>query len=575
MRSVLLVIQCLTIALLFFESGYILYKWKTKIQEFLVLICLSTLINSIGYLFAIQASSLGEYLLGLKMSYFGRVWIPFSLLLFVNSLCKVKNNKYILTVLGVIHFLIFGLVATCEYHPFYFKNMYLNTEGIFPSLGFEKGVVYKLYNILILCYMVYGISLLIHTTVKEKNKIQKKRLGLVCAAIFSESVFYLIEIYGNTVGFDDTVTGYGVSSFFMFIAIVKYSLLDNLKIISDYVIDEVSEGIIVINRNKEIEYYNKPALHILPQLHNYSSEIVEKIQESIVNQKPLFIDEKVYTLKQQELTDEGIAIGKVFVITDDTEHYKALALYENYNEELTKQVEEKTKRIREIQNKTILGMAQVIESRDLNTGGHVKRTSDVVKIFSSKLLDSDLGLSKEFLEFVIRSAPMHDLGKIGVDDAILRKQGKFTDEEYELMKKHSEIGASMIDAILTGVEDEEFVKIALNVAHYHHEKVNGKGYPEGLNGEEIPMEARIMALADVFDALVSKRCYKEAFSYDKAFEIIKKDAGTHFDIALSNIFIQCREELEAYYEAEKNPIYSKDGIESVCIRGDKNETGRI
>ena len=202
-------------------------------------------------------------------------------------------------------------------------------------------------------------------------------------------------------------------------------------------------------------------------------------------------------------------------------------------------------------------MAQVIESRDLNTGGHVKRTSDVVRIFSNKLLDSDMGLSKDFLEFVIRSAPMHDLGKIGVDDAILRKQGRFTDEEYEKMKKHSEIGASMIDSILTSVEDEEFVKIALNIAHYHHEKINGKGYPKGLTGEEIPIEARIMALADVFDALVSKRCYKEAFSYDKAFEIIKKDAGTHFDIALANIFIQCRKELEAYYEADKNLIYSK------------------
>ena len=88
-------------------------------------------------------------------------------------------------------------------------------------------------------------------------------------------------------------------------------------------------------------------------------------------------------------------------------------------------------------------------------------------------------------------------------------------------------------------------------AHYHHEKVNGKGYPEGLVGDEIPIEARIMALADVFDALVSKRCYKEAFSYDKAFEIIKNDAGTHFDVALSNIFIQCRKKLEAYYEADK------------------------
>lgn len=555
MRSVLLIIQCLTIALLFFESGYILYKWKTKIQEFLLLICLSTLLNNIGYIFAIQASSLGEYLLGLKMSYFGRVWIPFSLLLFVNSLCKVKNNKYLLTVLGTIHLLIFVMVATCEYHSLYFKNVYLNTEGIFPCLGFEKGIVYKLYNMLILGYMVYGFSTLIYSIVKEKNKIQRKRLCLVCAAIFSESVFYLIEIYGNTVGFDDTVVGYGVSSFFMFIAIIKYSLLDNLKIISDYVIDEVSEGIVVININKEIEYYNKPALDILPKLHSNSFETLEKMQESIINQTPLFINDKIYTLKQQELIDEGMVIGTIFVITDDTEHYKALTLYENYNEELTNQVEEKTKRIREIQNKTILGMAQVIESRDLNTGGHVKRTSDVVRIFSNKLLDSDMGLSKDFLEFVIRSAPMHDLGKIGVDDAILRKQGRFTDEEYEKMKKHSEIGASMIDSILTSVEDEEFVKIALNIAHYHHEKINGKGYPKGLTGEEIPIEARIMALADVFDALVSKRCYKEAFSYDKAFEIIKEEAGTHFDIELANIFIQCRKELEEYYEADKRQMY--------------------
>jgi len=131
---------------------------------------------------------------------------------------------------------------------------------------------------------------------------------------------------------------------------------------------------------------------------------------------------------------------------------------------------------------------------------------------------------------------MHDLGKIGVDDAVLRKQGRFTDEEYNIMKKHSEIGYHMVKEILSGVE-EEFVCVAENVAHYHHEKVNGKGYPHGLKGEEIPVEARIMALADVFDALASRRCYKDAFSFDKAFEIIEKDSGTHFDEKLARVFI--------------------------------------
>lgn len=118
------------------------------------------------------------------------------------------------------------------------------------------------------------------------------------------------------------------------------------------------------------------------------------------------------------------------------------------------------------------------------------------------------------------------------------------------MKEHSAIGARIVKEVLTGVEDDRFVKVAVNVAHYHHEKVNGTGYPEGLSGDDIPIEARIMALADVFDALVSKRCYKEAFSFDKAFGIIEKDAGSHFDATLAHIFLQCRPQLEALYSRQ-------------------------
>ena len=115
------------------------------------------------------------------------------------------------------------------------------------------------------------------------------------------------------------------------------------------------------------------------------------------------------------------------------------------------------------------------------------------------------------------------------------------------MKKHSEIGYHMVSEILSGIEEPEFVRVAENVAHYHHEKINGTGYPEGLKGEEIPIEARIMALADVFDALVSKRCYKEAYTYDKAFSIIEESVGTHFDPNLGKLFLKCRPQLEALY----------------------------
>ena len=143
---------------------------------------------------------------------------------------------------------------------------------------------------------------------------------------------------------------------------------------------------------------------------------------------------------------------------------------------------------------------------------------------------------------------MHDLGKIAVEDYILKKPGRFTEDEFQLMKVHASVGAQIVEKALNGVEDDAFMEVAKNMAHYHHEKWNGKGYPEGLSGEKIPLEARIMALADVFDALVTKRCYKEKYNYEEAFHIIEDALGTHFDPELGRSFLNCRAELEAYYD---------------------------
>ena len=197
----------------------------------------------------------------------------------------------------------------------------------------------------------------------------------------------------------------------------------------------------------------------------------------------------------------------------------------NYNEELERQVQEKTAHIHKIQRSIITGIASMVESRDNSTGGHIKRTSECVRVFAELISKDDrFPTTEQFLDAVVRSAPKHDLGKIAVDDVILRKPGKFTPEEYAVMKTHSEKGAKIVEEVLKGVEDDYFVQIAINVAHYHHEKWDGTGYPMGIGGIEIPLEARIMALADVFDALVSKRCYKEAFDYDRAFKIIEGSA---------------------------------------------------
>ena len=205
-------------------------------------------------------------------------------------------------------------------------------------------------------------------------------------------------------------------------------------------------------------------------------------------------------------------------------------------------------RVNQIKNHTIISFSDLIESRDSNTGDHVRRTSSVVNIMLSAMLaDSEFKIDQNFAETVVKYAPMHDIGKIAIDDSILRKPGRLTADEYEIIKTHSVKSAEIIRRILEGVEDENNIQIAANLALYHHERPDGTGYPEGLKGSEIPLEARIMAIADVYDALVSERCYKKAMSFEEAFNVIEEGMGTQFDASLNPYFICSREQIEKFY----------------------------
>ena len=197
-------------------------------------------------------------------------------------------------------------------------------------------------------------------------------------------------------------------------------------------------------------------------------------------------------------------------------------------------------RVEKIQQSVISSLATVVEERDENTGDHIQRTSDYVRMLAKAMIADGRSyrVSEEFMKNVLLAAPMHDLGKIRVPDAILNKPGRLTDEEYAVMKKHSAFGAEIIRKTLRGIEEEDYYTVAYNIARHHHERWDGKGYPDGLAGEDIPLEARMMALADVYDALVSKRVYKEAYSKEKACAILREGAGSQFDPELVQLFLQ-------------------------------------
>ena len=224
--------------------------------------------------------------------------------------------------------------------------------------------------------------------------------------------------------------------------------------------------------------------------------------------------------------------------------FMAITLYSYYDDlmqqEIADHLAKQNERIRTMQSSVIIGVANLIESRDSSTGTHVKNTSNYVKMIACAAKDAGLYpeiITDSFVDMVISAAPLHDIGKIAVPDYILRKPGKLTPEEFDIMKIHAAEGGKLIHQVIQDTNDEEYIKIACEMATYHHEKWNGKGYPEGLTAEEIPVSARIMAIADVYDALTMKRVYKEAFPVEKALAIIEEDTGVHFDPLLAPLCV--------------------------------------
>lgn len=198
----------------------------------------------------------------------------------------------------------------------------------------------------------------------------------------------------------------------------------------------------------------------------------------------------------------------------------------------------------------VFAYANIIESRDGSTGGHVKRTSKYVELIVNDLKSEGFFgniLTRDYIDNVVKAAPLHDIGKISIPDSILQKPGKLTDDEFDIMKKHTIYGAQLVRSSLSKLGDSQYIDIVYDIVLHHHEKWNGKGYPEGLKEDEIPLCARIMAVADVFDAVVEKRCYREAMTLEPGFSIIEDGIGISFDPIVAKSFLSNKDKVIEIY----------------------------
>lgn len=499
-----------------------------------------------------------------KILYVGACFIIPTIIIMLVQFCGLKMHNIIRYFLYLFAAIIYLFVLTIGHNGLYYENVELGYKNGYHYLIKDYGpahTIYPLYMVICVLFLIYYLF----KAIKKRRLISIRIVMTVCLFGIAIVLCYMMErILQTTIGW--LSIGYLMVIVIMTHLFNRFNMYDMTINISNYIERMQEYGYIVFDNKMRYINANDLAKKLFPNINNWNPDKVVKEEESLIYQEVVKVLEdwekdrhiKNITVEDNylELSLRDISYGRnnkkvgiIVEIQDKTVEQKYINTVESFNDSLKSEVEEKTANIIRMKDEMVLGMATMVESRDNSTGVHIKRTSDVVRVISDYMMANGhtYGMKQEFFEMIIKAAPMHDLGKIAVDDRILRKQGKFTDDDYREMKRHSEEGAKIVEKILRNVEDDAFVKIAKNIAHYHHEKWNGQGYPCGLSGTDIPLEARIMALADVFDALVSKRCYKEAYSYDKAFAIIENDLGTHFDPELGRIFIECRSKLEDLY----------------------------
>ena len=524
---------------------------------------------NVSFVLMALSRTVEEAVVALKFTYIGGCFLIVAVMFLIFKVCGFTLKPWQKGLILAISTGVYATALTIGHSPIFYESMpVLGTfEGASYLTGKHYGPMHTVFYILVGIYYLFTIVVIVYTFIKKKQVSRTILILIVLSVTFALVGFFGGRLFQEII--EPLPASYTLGMIIYIIIAARLRLYDASDSVTDSLVEKGDTGFVSFDSKMRYLGSNDTAKEMFPELkeaiidkrlnNEWAKEQFENLIETFKEQE----NENRHLVEKEGRTYmvnvNKLNLGRIYpngyqvFITDDTQNQTYIKLIKNYNSELESEVAKKTKSVIEMQDKLVLGMATMVEGRDNSTGGHIRRTSDVVRFLVEEMKkDKDLSLSDEFYNDLIKAAPMHDLGKITVDDAVLRKPGKFTPEEYEQMKKHAPEGARIVAQILDGTDDKEFARIATNVAHYHHEKWDGTGYPDHLAGAKIPLEARIMAIADVYDALVSKRVYKEKFTFEDANNIIVESMGKHFDKSLEKYYLQAREKIENYYITSGN-----------------------
>ncbi|MCR5735221.1 MAG: HD domain-containing protein [Lachnospiraceae bacterium] len=517
----------------------------------------------LGYWLKTRVTTTEGAMVAFCFLYLDSTVLPTVLLFSVLHFAGVKVKPWVKILVYSLAYAHLLLVWVCMNNDLYYKTIKLVDTGMGTATKMTGGPLRVFHWIFMFVLLLYIVAIIVFAFIKKGN-YSRRSLLFYSLGIGIGLVMYTVE---SVFDFDFSFLPvlYVAADCIIALDYDHACAHDIMSLMNEHQRYHGVRGYVAIDLDGNFLSCNERAYLFLPGLKDqivdakfpeYSEEstifyeLVNEYRDDLNTAKVFTSGDMTCRCEISEffVRRDGRVQGYLFDIRDVTEEQKVIDVMRDYNDSLNSEVAKKTENIVNIQQRIVLGLANMVENRDNNTGGHVKRTSDIIKIIVDEMEKQGVyHLDRQFADDVVRAAPMHDLGKITIENAILLKPARLSPGEFDTMKTHAAKSGEFVDIILRGVEEQHFVDIAYNVARYHHERWDGRGYPEGLVGEMIPVEARIMSIADVYDALVSKRCYKEALSFERAAEIMAEGMGTQFDPNMLSVFIACREDLENYY----------------------------
>ena len=501
---------------------------RKKLNHYSIMVELLMTIANGGYLALALSQNVSEAALANKLCYLGGCFIPPLWLMLICTVCNLQLNRWVKALMYAYSFMVYGMVLTIGYNTFYYDTMVLEQYKGATVLVHTYGPGHAFFYVILYGYMLIQIALLVYTMLTKKAVSRKNLWALIIMEIVNVGSFVVSRWLNSAVEIMPVM--YMLDTIILMYLQYRGTLYNVEENFAENFAKQETYGYLMLDNQRRYLGCNPMVERILPAIQDC---VIDRSILDVAGMKTVQEWLELYETEGKEYYDYEHG-GKHYECRVERLCYR--------NRSLGYMVELREDTVKELFIQTVTALSEAVDAKDRYTSGHSKRVADYARKIAARM-----GKSKEEQEEIYRAGLLHDVGKIRIPAEIINKPGRLTDEEYNIIKIHPVTGYH----ILQGISEDSVIAIA---AKYHHERYDGKGYPNGLAGENIPEVARILGVADAYDAMASNRSYRKSLPQEVVREEIEKGKGTQFDPQIADIMLQMMDEDTEYLMKEVDAL---------------------